>query len=533
VPSLRGIKQAEVALIKQAIPGVTGGLIGAAAGSLMSPEGERARGAGYGAGIGAGTELGAGIGGAAGGLLGGLVTLPIGGIGAIPGMMAGMGLGGYGGYRVSKGIADDYAEDSDSGELPWAGQQDVRDDDATKRYRDKKKKRDGDGDGMVNDGTPEEKEAKYTGLGAMLGGAGGAGLAALLSTIGYHGNNYDTTDAGTAGLGDPLTPQSDRGAGQGTEIQGPGIPYHLLAGAGIGAGLGGAAGRAVDIYQEDDEEKVANTSFLDSINKQQLMGAGMQMATPVAGAGIGALINLIRGKSIGRGAGVGALTGAGMNVGNAAGMLAVGGPAMGAPAPWNMGATTVGGIGGSLGGGLGGYALGQAAFGPEDEEQDGDGDGMVNDGTPEEKEAQILVPSLRGIKQAGSGTNWAGQPKPPRKKLPGHRQLPSRNPVSGPDKHPGGTNWAGQPKPPRKKLPGHRQPDLEKPAAWYDYINPVNYVTPGGPVQASAERTRGNKLDKQIAVNKAKAKKTAPGSVAHVNKQIDKGPLTAGSIRKK
>jgi hypothetical protein len=47
----------------------------------------------------------------------------------------------------------------------------------------------------------------------------------------------------------------------------------------------------------------------------------------------------------------------------------------------------------------------------------------------------------------------------------------------------------------------------------------------------SGEMGRGRKLDKQLA--KSKVKKTAPGSVEHVNKQIDKGGLSAGSSRKK
>ena len=90
--------------------------------------------------------------------------------------------------------------------------------------------------------------------------------------------------------------------------------------------------------------------------------------------------------------------------------------------------------------------------------RDGDGDGKINDGTPEEKEAQILVPSLRGLKQA----------------------------------------------------------------AWYDYLNPVNYVLPGGPSQVGAERDRGNKLDAEIA-KQQKARMPKKPAV--------KKPLTAGSWR--
>ena len=103
--------------------------------------------------------------------------------------------------------------------------------------------------------------------------------------------------------------------------------------------------------------------------------------------------------------------------------------------------------------------------------RDGDGDGKINDGTPEEKEAQILVPSLRGLKQA----------------------------------------------------------------AWYDYLNPINYALPGGPSQVGAERDRGNKLDAEIAKQqKAKMPKkpAAKASVEGVNRQIDKGGLTAGSFRR-
>jgi len=73
-----------------------------------------------------------------------------------------------------------------------------------------------------------------------------------------------------------------------------------------------------------------------------------------------------------------------------------------------------------------------------------------------------------------------------------------------------------------------------KQAAWYDYLNPVNYVLPGGPSQVGAERDRGNKLDAERAKQqKAKMPKkpAAKASVENVNRQIDKGGLTAGSYR--
>jgi hypothetical protein len=74
-----------------------------------------------------------------------------------------------------------------------------------------------------------------------------------------------------------------------------------------------------------------------------------------------------------------------------------------------------------------------------------------------------------------------------------------------------------------------------KQAAWYDYLNPVNYVTPGGPSQASAERTRGNKLDAEI-VKQRKTRKPGGATVDNINTQLDKSkagtkPLTAGSFR--
>lgn len=73
-----------------------------------------------------------------------------------------------------------------------------------------------------------------------------------------------------------------------------------------------------------------------------------------------------------------------------------------------------------------------------------------------------------------------------------------------------------------------------KQAAWYDYLNPVNYVLPGGPSQVGAERDRGNKLDAEIAAKQPKKPKkpAAKASVENVNRQIDKGGLTAGSYRR-
>lgn len=156
-------------------------------------------------------------------------------------------------------------------------------------------------------------------------------------------------------------------------------------------------------YQEDeekDEEKDAAAlmhkaaSELSRLLTESGVLAAGHAAMPAAGAGIGALINLLRGKSIGRGAGVGALTGLGANVGGAAGLpigVAAGGLlneadsdgylSLHAPNPYVSGGRATGiGAGAGLGA-YGGYQLGQAAFGPEkSEKEDEEKDAAVNFG---------------------------------------------------------------------------------------------------------------------------------------------------------
>ena len=110
-----------------------GGLIGL----LRSRKNEKARGTGYGAGVGAGTGFGAGLGAAGGGILGmgggaliaallakkGIdeeallrMTAKGGLLGGGIGALTGAGLGGYGGYRASKALAEDVAGEKG---LPW------------------------------------------------------------------------------------------------------------------------------------------------------------------------------------------------------------------------------------------------------------------------------------------------------------------------------------------------------------------------------------------------------------------------------
>lgn len=148
-------------------------------------------------------------------------------------------------------------------------------------------------------------------------------------------------------------------------------------------------------YQEEEKDaaalmhKAADLSRL--LTESGLLAAG-QVAAPAAGAGIGALINLLRGKSIGRGAGVGALTGLGANVGGAVGLpigmaaegLLSDADIHGSGAKWSPYLSTGTGAGGGLGA-YGGYQLGQAAFGPEksekeEEEKDEEKDAAVNFG---------------------------------------------------------------------------------------------------------------------------------------------------------
>jgi hypothetical protein len=136
-------------------------------------------------------------------------------------------------------------------------------------------------------------------------------------------------------------------------------------------------------------------TFWGDLNKRNLLASGARLAVPAAGAGIGALLNAVRGKSIARGAGVGALTGAGLNLGADVGSVVGGIPAQAAGGELAAFAGPgVGTLAGGAGGGYGGYQLGQSLFGPEKEKRDGDGDGTINDGTPEEKQASPFSQAL-------------------------------------------------------------------------------------------------------------------------------------------
>ena len=136
-------------------------------------------------------------------------------------------------------------------------------------------------------------------------------------------------------------------------------------------------------------------TFWGDLNKRNLLASGARLAVPAAGAGIGALLNAVRGKSIARGAGVGALTGAGLNLGADVGSVVGGIPAQAAGGELAAFAGPgVGTLAGGAGGGYGGYQLGQSLFGSEEEKRDGDGDGTINDGTPEEKQASPFSQAL-------------------------------------------------------------------------------------------------------------------------------------------
>ena len=117
----------------------------------------------------------------------------------------------------------------------------------------------------------EEKEAKYTGLGAMVGGVGGAGLAALLKAhagLWQHDGRHLPWE-----LGDIPSVV--------TAAMNP--PSELLGGAGIGAGIGGAIGKYMDIKDEEEEKEAKYTG----------LGA---MVGGVGGAGLTALLSMIANK---------------------------------------------------------------------------------------------------------------------------------------------------------------------------------------------------------------------------------------------
>jgi hypothetical protein len=121
-----------------------------------------------------------------------------------------------------------------------------------------------------------------------------------------------------------------------------------LAGGAVGGVLGGKLGYRIG-------EKKAETSLLPG----PFDLAGTAIAGGLGGAGIGAIINAVRGRSLKRGLITGGLTGAGT----------LSGHELGSNLSRNRAAEFAGGWGGTGFGGYGGYQLAQAIQGPDEEEK--------------------------------------------------------------------------------------------------------------------------------------------------------------------
>jgi len=113
-------------------------------------------------------------------------------------------------------------------------------DEARKALRDRRlQPRDGDGDGKVNDGTPEEKEAraKQAGIGTMLGGGAGIGLNRLMGGLNPEVRNA-ILGALITGAGGGLAGALTAGEDEEDQLRG------LIRGGILGAGIGGVGGYA-------------------------------------------------------------------------------------------------------------------------------------------------------------------------------------------------------------------------------------------------------------------------------------------------
>ena len=162
------------------------------------------------------------------------------------------------------------------------------------------------------------KTAKYTGLGAMIGGAGGIGLSAILSAIAnkdafYSG--YIPADESYSGFREGGSTDWPGLAHSAIGGRYEGLPGHLVGGAGIGAGIGGAIGRYMDIKDEDKKED--KKSLVKSAYLGMLLGGTI-------GAGIGrhrpGKDGDVR-RAAARGAIRGGFTGSGATIGGGIGLL--------------------------------------------------------------------------------------------------------------------------------------------------------------------------------------------------------------------
>jgi hypothetical protein len=195
----------------------------------------------------------------------------------------------------------------------------------------------------------EEKEAvDYLGLGLGVGGLAGLGVPYLLDAKPTQGAVFGSMAGGTAlgGLIGHLT--NARAAKKQRKKLKRKVPKELTD----------QERRDLDVLDDLAEprgEKKAETSLLPG----PFDLAGTAIAGGIGGAGIGALINAVRGRSLKRGLITGGLTGAGT----------LSGHELGSNLSRNRAAEFAGGWGGTGAGGYGGYQLAQYIQGPEEEKK--------------------------------------------------------------------------------------------------------------------------------------------------------------------